>query len=537
MPRSLSLGPVERRVGRRHQVATVLGIVGEERDAHAGGDGRGGGPPGLDAREGPEEVRHDRLDGGRPIDTGEQDGEFVAAEPRRDARPGEPVGQDAPDAAQHVVAGLVPEEVVDLLEPVEVEAEHGELLPAAARGGEGLLDARVEHRPVRQARQGIVMGEEAHALLGALAGAEVAERDDLVALAGELDVVDQDFDGHDLARARHQRRFGRRAAPAGPQVAAGGLGQHGREIEAGDLRGRIAAEQREAGIGRHHRVAVADQESFDGGVGHRCHAQPLGGGAPPDAEVGQQRHNGQGQDHGIGDRDRSHEVFGGEGAGRDGGARIEPDGEGADRHGVVAAGPGRQQQREAQAGRAPPAPPDANRRRRECDPDAHRQGQEAAVALDGAGDLIGGHAAGVHEGDADADDRAAGEGRPAPRRHGGDAQAEGGHHHGDEQGRPHHPGVEAALQPGDEALHGEEMGGPDAGPARQARQGEPDRPAPPPGRGRMGEEVDQHEAGQQAEAEGDDQGGRVVPDDEIAVVAEHRPVTCRVDRATMPHRR
>jgi hypothetical protein len=54
-------------------------------------------------------------------DPGQQDGEFVATEPGQQLALAEGREQARTDLAQQLVAGGVPEAVVDLLEPVEVQ--------------------------------------------------------------------------------------------------------------------------------------------------------------------------------------------------------------------------------------------------------------------------------------------------------------------------------------------------------------------------------------------------------------------------------
>ena len=84
----------------------------------------------------------------------EQDGELVAAEPGGGlvlAEAGEPLA----DALQQLVAELVAERVVHLLEVVDVEQQHDR--PHVA-GGERRVDLGAEERPVRQPRQLVVVG-------------------------------------------------------------------------------------------------------------------------------------------------------------------------------------------------------------------------------------------------------------------------------------------------------------------------------------------------------------------------------------------
>ncbi len=62
------------------------------------------------------------------------------------------------DPAQHGVSCGVPPGVVDLLEPIEVDEEHGGAPTRAFRVGQRLVDAVHEERPVRQTGQCVVGG-------------------------------------------------------------------------------------------------------------------------------------------------------------------------------------------------------------------------------------------------------------------------------------------------------------------------------------------------------------------------------------------
>ena len=105
---------------------------------------------------------------------GQQDGELVAAEPRHHLL----VVQQGADARgkglQSLVAGGVSEQIVDLLEAVEIEAEDAEAL-ARREGSDFLIDARVEIGAVRQAGQRVVMRQEMDVLLGMPCGASDRE--------------------------------------------------------------------------------------------------------------------------------------------------------------------------------------------------------------------------------------------------------------------------------------------------------------------------------------------------------------------------
>ena len=72
-----------------------------------------------------------------PLDTLQQDGELVAAEPGQRVA-GPESGADAlGDRHQELVAGVVAEAVVDDLEPVDVGEQHGVALVAALATGAG----------------------------------------------------------------------------------------------------------------------------------------------------------------------------------------------------------------------------------------------------------------------------------------------------------------------------------------------------------------------------------------------------------------
>ena len=69
----------------------------------------------------------------RLVDLLEQHHEFVAAETRDDVRCAQALPQPCADLAQQHVAGLVAQRVVDDLEPVEVDEQHGELAAVPPR--------------------------------------------------------------------------------------------------------------------------------------------------------------------------------------------------------------------------------------------------------------------------------------------------------------------------------------------------------------------------------------------------------------------
>ena len=99
-------------------------------------------------------------------DVREADDELVAAQPRGGVLLAQAVGEALRDGGQQQVADRVAERVVDVLEAVEIEEQHGELAASAMRAGDRLPDAIREQRPVGQAGQRVVMRHVHDALVG-----------------------------------------------------------------------------------------------------------------------------------------------------------------------------------------------------------------------------------------------------------------------------------------------------------------------------------------------------------------------------------
>ena len=105
---------------------------------------------------------------------GEHD-ELVAAE-ARDRVLGPQRGGDAVGgAAQHLVAARVAEAVVDRLEAVEVEEQHGQRGVLALQPADRVVEAVEEQHAVGQAGQRVVQRLVEQQLLGALADEELAD--------------------------------------------------------------------------------------------------------------------------------------------------------------------------------------------------------------------------------------------------------------------------------------------------------------------------------------------------------------------------
>ncbi len=124
-------------------------------DVHTNGSGRPGRSIGAAGAQ--DVARHDRggLDTADPRD---HDDELVATETGQDRAGRGGVLEADGDLAQQRVADLVPEGVVDELEPVEVQQHEGHGV-LRRRPIEGLGEADVEHGPVGQPGEGVALGE------------------------------------------------------------------------------------------------------------------------------------------------------------------------------------------------------------------------------------------------------------------------------------------------------------------------------------------------------------------------------------------
>ena len=113
------------------------------------------------------------------------------------------------------------EQVVDFLEPVEVEAEHGETF-APGQGGDFLVDPLVEVAAIGQRRQCIVMSEIVNMLFGLLARLQIANGDDVMRPSRKDDRSQNELDGDQRAIEVAQTGFNWQAG-AGQQPGARNL--------------------------------------------------------------------------------------------------------------------------------------------------------------------------------------------------------------------------------------------------------------------------------------------------------------------------
>ena len=136
------------------------------------------------------------------------DGELVAAEAGDQLVAADHRAQPVGDLDQQLVAGRMAVNVVDRLEAVEVDAEDGERLAGVGGAGDGAGEMVVEHRPVGQAGQRVVIGEVGDPRRRFLALGDVADGEHLPLRAAPVQRAQQHLDVAFAAGGAGQPAFG-----------------------------------------------------------------------------------------------------------------------------------------------------------------------------------------------------------------------------------------------------------------------------------------------------------------------------------------
>ena len=206
----------------------------------------------LDAPcEGAVDAGRDQRRAGDVVAAGEEEPELVSAEPRDRVSGPDRLGEPPGDRDEEVVAGLVTEAVVDHLEPVEVEEQHGEALAVVARRRvEHVGEPVEEQRAVRQPGEGVVervvgeprLGAPALLDLGLQGGVALpqarAHRVEVPGELAELGAVLRADDEPEVAPGEGARRAHELVDGAGD-----GAGEHHRDEEREQERDGDAARQ------------------------------------------------------------------------------------------------------------------------------------------------------------------------------------------------------------------------------------------------------------------------------------------------------
>lgn len=187
-PLAGALCAVHRQVGVAKQVVAAAILAGRDADARRDVDLLA-----LDFERSPQLGQNalgHQLGSPRRADVLEQDRELVAAEARRRIGWPQAATQSARHEDEQLVARDVPEAVVDVLEAVEVEEEHGDGRLASARARLGVLQPVQEQGAVREPGQRVVErlmhGVLEVARIGERQAGVLGERDEHLLLGGAV---------------------------------------------------------------------------------------------------------------------------------------------------------------------------------------------------------------------------------------------------------------------------------------------------------------------------------------------------------------
>ena len=177
------LGVVHRRIGVADQIDHVLGVVGTDGDADAGGQVHLLLVDVESAADFIQQGARQGADGRAVVDVHRQiideHGELVARQPADDRVLAQIARQPLAQDFQRAVAGGVAEGVVDLLEAVQIQIQQRERALVAARARDRLLQQMLELHAVRHLGERVVARQVADAPLGALALGDVARHVDI----------------------------------------------------------------------------------------------------------------------------------------------------------------------------------------------------------------------------------------------------------------------------------------------------------------------------------------------------------------------
>ena len=174
---STHLGDVHGGVGLAQELALLVAILGAQGDADAGGDVK---HVVVDDQRSGQLVEHLRRHERGVLGLGDlrQDhDELVATETSQCVLAPQTARQPAGHVDEHLVSHIVAEAVVDDLEIVEVEEQHGQRGGAAPGPNQRLLHAVGEEKSVGEPGQRVVVREVLETLLGLLPLGDVPEHE------------------------------------------------------------------------------------------------------------------------------------------------------------------------------------------------------------------------------------------------------------------------------------------------------------------------------------------------------------------------
>ena len=181
---------------------------------------------------------------------------------------GDPLG----DSLKRPIACGVSKQIVDFLEPVEVEAQNGKPPPGAQCDCNFLIEFLIEAAAIGQPRECVMVSKKQNMLFRLLACTKIANRDGAVRLAAQIDDPLDELNRHFRAVAMMQDALDRLVLAIEQLETQVRVGKVLFELRADDSIGTgVTAERDEIIIDCDDGVAVANQETFDGGIGEAAH--------------------------------------------------------------------------------------------------------------------------------------------------------------------------------------------------------------------------------------------------------------------------
>ena len=177
-PGARALRLIHGRVRASEQGVRILRVAGKERDPDAGSDLERLVLDHQRLLEGLQDARGRRARRGFVDDAREDDRELVATQAGDGVRFPQLALEPVRNVTQDVVAAVVPEGVVDLLEPVEVHHQQGQRMVFALAGQDGLPQTVEHQRSVGKIRQAVVEGQMLEGDLLFLSRRDVLGHDD-----------------------------------------------------------------------------------------------------------------------------------------------------------------------------------------------------------------------------------------------------------------------------------------------------------------------------------------------------------------------
>jgi len=216
---AIRLGMVEGHVGHSDQLVEIEAVFRGQGNADAGSDFNAGAVDSIGLPDRFYQQFGETLGPARDIRDALDDSELVASQPRNRVALTDGSLDSRGDFLQQLVSGRVPQRIVDGLEMVQVDIQHGELAGAMPHLGETLFEALLELEPVRQPGQGVVRRHFLDLLFGSTTHGDVLMRRHPSAI-GELllalsdDAPIRQFVGDQDTAAGLRARFGRDLAEA-----------------------------------------------------------------------------------------------------------------------------------------------------------------------------------------------------------------------------------------------------------------------------------------------------------------------------------